>query len=138
MAITPGRLGPTGEAFLSAAGDVSAARKYGAVQAGPDQGLAYARRRRAQQLAQLIQQGKIKSADLGPNDRALVADAGTPTPSFPTPNPPGGGFFKGVGGFFTHLGSDVYNTGKYLVPGIVRSVGAFGHDVVRGLRSSSS
>jgi hypothetical protein len=129
MAITPGRLGPTGEAFLSAAGDVSAARKYGAVQAGPDQGLAYARRRRAQQLAQLIQQGKIKSADLGPNDRALVADAGTPTPSFPTPNPPGGGFFKGVGGFFTHLGSDIYNTGKYLVPGIVRSVGSLGHDV---------
>lgn len=123
--------GPTGQAFLYAAGHQSdaAARRYGGVSTTQSGEFDLARRRRAQQLAQLIQQGKIKSSQLGSNDRSLIAASDTVTPKFGGSDVGGHGILGGVGGFLGNLGSDIFTTGKYLLPGLYATGKAVAQDL---------
>lgn len=111
-----GALGKSGAAGL---GRAQAGAGIGAVQE-----LVTARRKRQEQLAKLVQEGKINTSQLGPHDRNLLA-AGEVQRFGPKQ---GGGVSggRGVLGFLGNLGEDIYNTARYLPAGVKATASALG------------
>lgn len=100
------------------------ARKIGQSQAG--MGLAGAQTRRRRLLEEGIKKGRIKPENLGSLDASLLGLKSAPK------NLADNRGFRGVGGFFENLGSDIMSAGKHFVPGLYESSKAIATDLTKG------
>lgn len=102
--------------YSAGATSPSSARRSGSTYSLAGTGAAIAaQQRRKRLLEQAVKSGKLSLADLGRNDSSLLAK-----PKIRDDGGGDGGILGGVGHFFGNLGSDIWQTGKYLVPGMYK------------------
>jgi hypothetical protein len=78
-------------------------------------------------LADLVNQHKLRVQDLSPSDAQLAgANLDTSHPG----ETQGGSALRGIGGFFSHLGSDIWGAARGLPVGIFKGAEAVGYDAL--------